>query len=127
MALILVGGFLGDEYDRSKLFVAGDELGKILELIAAKDKLGAFVYALVDKSERDKVESVFQKIKEYEHNEAYGKWIMISGIMELLVFLTEIVRVDKRMISRRGLLNAVAVRIYYVHFFTFLQVNTFFV
>ena len=76
-----------EKYDRSKLFVAGDELGKILELVAAKDKLGAFVYALVDESERDKVESVFQKIKEYEHNEAYGKWIMISGIMELLVFL----------------------------------------
>ena len=50
---------------------------------------GAFVYALIDEGERYKVEDIFQKIKEYEHDETYGKWILTSGIIELFVFLNK--------------------------------------
>ena len=80
------------KYDRSKLFVSTDELGKILKLLSvnsSKFSSGSFVYALIDENERIKVEEIFRKIKEYEQNEAYGKWILISGIIELLVYLNK--------------------------------------
>ena len=77
-------------YNRSKLFVSSDELDKILEMLsvnANKFSSGSFVYALIDENERSNVEDVFRKIKEYEHDETYGKLILISGVIELLVFL----------------------------------------
>lgn len=77
-------------YDRSKLFVPAVEFDKILEIISvnpSKFSSETFVYALVDESERNKVEEIFCKIKEYEHDETYGKWILTSCIIELLAFL----------------------------------------
>lgn len=79
-----------ERYDRSKLFVPADEFDKILEMLSVnsnKFSSGTFVYALIDESEECKVEEIFRKIKEYEHDETYGKWILTSGIIELLVFL----------------------------------------
>ncbi len=79
-----------ERYDRSKLFVSADEFDKILEMLsvnANKISSGSFIYALIDESERSKVEEIFCKIKECEHDETYGKWILISGIIELLVLL----------------------------------------
>ena len=77
-------------YNRSKLFISADEFDKIfvkLSVNSNKISSGSLVYALIDESERSKVEEIFQKIEEYENDETYGKWILISGVIELLVFL----------------------------------------
>lgn len=77
-------------YDRSKLFISSDEFGEIFVKLSVdlnEISSGSLVYALIDESERSKVEEIFQKIEEYKNDEAYGKWILISGVIELLVFL----------------------------------------
>lgn len=79
-----------EEYDRSKLFVSVDEFDRILEMLSVNTNMfssGSFAYALVNESERCKVEEIFSKINEYRDDETYGKWILISGVIELLVFL----------------------------------------
>ncbi|MBR0277031.1 MAG: helix-turn-helix transcriptional regulator [Clostridia bacterium] len=96
-------------YDRSMLFVSADYFDKILEILSTnimpyKLSSKAFVYAIIDEDERNKVEEIFKKIKEYEHDEIYGKWIVISCVIELLVFLNrylcEIVSSTTEVVSR---------------------------
>lgn len=84
--------YIPERYERSKLFVPADTFNEILKLLSVNsDKFssGSFVYALIDESERSTVEGIFRKIKEYEHDAVYGKWILISGIIELLVLLNK--------------------------------------
>lgn len=79
-----------EKYDRSKLFISADEFDKISEMLSVnsnKISFGSLVYALIEDSERSKVEEIFQKIKKYENDKTYGNWILISGVIELLVFL----------------------------------------
>ena len=74
------------------LLVSSEDIDKILKMLSVNSNnfsSGAFVYALIDEGERYKVEDIFQKIKEYEHDETYGKWILTSGIIELFVFLNK--------------------------------------
>lgn len=81
-----------EKYERSKLFIPVelfDEILKMLSVNSSKFSSGSFVYALIKESERSKVEEIFHKIKESEHDETYGKWVLISGIIELLVFLNK--------------------------------------
>lgn len=81
-----------ERYDRSKLFVSADEIDKILEMLSVntnKFSSESFVYALIDENERNKVENIFCKIKEYENDKSYGKWILTSCIIELFVFLNK--------------------------------------
>ena len=79
-------------YDRSKIFVSSDEIEKILELLS-EDRLKisisskSFIYSRIDESEREKVEEIFLKIKKYENDKIYGDWMLISGIIELIVYL----------------------------------------
>ena len=81
-----------EKYERSKLFIPVDIFDKILKMLPVnsnKFSSSSFVYALIDESERDKIEEIFHKIKEYEHDDTYGNWILISGIIELLIFLNK--------------------------------------
>lgn len=83
---------LPESYDRSKLFVSSDELDKISEVLPVASNnfsSGSFIYASIDETQRSKIEDIFQKIKEHEHDETYGKWILISCVIELLVFLNK--------------------------------------
>ena len=84
--------YVPERYDRSKLFVSADEIDKILEMFSVNSNnfsSESFVYALVDESERCKVEEIFCKIKVCEQDENYGKWIFVSGIIELLALLNK--------------------------------------
>lgn len=79
-----------ETYERSKLFIPVDIFDDILKMLSVnsnKFSSRSYVYALIDESERSKIEEIFRKIKECEHDETYGKWILISGVIELLVFL----------------------------------------
>lgn len=79
-----------EKYDRSKLFISAEDSDKIMNMLSVKSNKfssGSFVYALVDENERSAVESVFRKIKDCGNDEAYGKWIFVSGIIELMAFL----------------------------------------
>jgi len=81
-----------ESYDRSKLFVSADIYNKTLEMLSENNFVHgsspkSFIYAMIDESDRNKVEEIFNKMKEYEDDEVYGNWIMISCIIELLVYL----------------------------------------
>lgn len=81
-----------EKYERSKLFVSVDLFEEILKMLSVNSRQfssGSFVYALIGEKERSKVEDIFHKLKAYEHDGTYGKWILISGIIELLVFLNK--------------------------------------
>ena len=79
-------------YERSKLFIAADMLEDLLKMLSVKSNKfssGSIVYALIDDTERSKVEEIFCKIKVCEQDENYGKWIFVSGIIELLALLNK--------------------------------------
>ena len=81
-----------EAYDRSKLFVSTELMDKILNILPDNIMLQnfsgrSFVYALIDDSEKEKVENIFCKLKECENDEVYGEWEIVSAIIELLVIL----------------------------------------
>lgn len=81
-----------EKYERSKLFIAADIFDEILKILSVNSNdfsSGSFVYALIDESERTKVEEIFRKIKACEQDKTYGKWILTSGIIELLILLNK--------------------------------------
>ena len=81
-------------YNRSKIFVAAESLSEILKFLPAnpishESSSKAFIYAMVDESERDRVEAIFEKISRYENDGEYAEWMLTSCIIELLVFLNK--------------------------------------
>ncbi len=81
-----------EDYDRSKLFVSTKLMDKILNILPDNTFIQnfsarSFVYAMIDDCVKEKVESLFVKLKECENDEVCGIWEAVSVIIELLVLL----------------------------------------
>ena len=78
------------KYVRSRLFISTETVSKLSELVFENKGLfspNSFAYALIDEKEQPLVDECFRKMKAYENDAAYGKGVLLSAVIELLVFL----------------------------------------
>ena len=77
-------------YERSKLFVLPDELGKMTSMLPQKERFSdeSFVYAQIPQKDISAVEALFDEISRFD-NDQYSDMIFTSCFMRLLVFVSQ--------------------------------------
>ncbi len=78
------------KYVRSRLFISTETVSKLSEMVFETKGLFApnsFTYALIDEKEQPLVDECFRKMKAYEHDATYGKGVLLSAVIDLLIFL----------------------------------------
>ncbi len=83
-----------NEYERSKIFISGGILNKILNLISDRSETAmfserSFVYAQLDEKKAAEITAVFDEIKKYEKCGDISELLLLSGCIKLLAFLKE--------------------------------------